>query len=594
MNKQLRIVALFALAFGMRLQAAPNEFITEIPLERGYAYSHYPFMRPIYDDCKNWYVDVWGAGVYRTANSAFLNENTTETGSIGGLFFGADSFTLASAFAPGTVIPGFPALITSLFTPSFSYNEAAAYFGMNIETVAGCDNQWHLGFRARVPFRSIKNVLDSCCSLEQPAVEDLFLLENERLACPDCAPAAGPDPIQTINNSFAIRLDLASALFQTQAGILPFERFVAYGTGAFPNSTKINGINVSDSNAVPNPIYLIYSPDAIPVGPWARTQPQVAALPCLDGAGTTAANARFCDANDYTALAGNTAAQADYWVAPQIDTNGAGALNIVAQAGTIRDRLTQLLQFHQINNLGIDALLSTTVFGFPLSFDTARRNGVGDFDTEFYARYDGCLCASNWFAEGIFGVRFPTASRNQTPGNLLLVPTGNNKHYELKLGGYLGWNTCDWFAVKVDAWYHWALKHTQQVAAPFAGATIFGIGPTVDASVSWQYFVGDVDFTFLIPCIDPLIGVNVGYQAWVKQRDHVSLDVTTALNPLGAATLLDGDLLEARTKRIAHTVKAEIFKQTCDWQLFAGWNHTFAGMNSLKNTDWYLGLEVYF
>ncbi len=254
-------------------------------------------------------------------------------------------------------------------------------------------------------------------------------------------------------------------------------------------------------------------------------------------------------------------------------------------------RLKQLLQFHSINNglSPVDFLLANGI-----TFDTARNNGIGNFDTEFYARYDGCLCDGAWFAEAIFGVRFPTDTRTSTTSQLLLSPIGNNHHYEIKVGGYLGWQPCEWFAVKADAWYYWALRHRETLSAPFVGATIANIGPGICGDVSWQYFIGDIDFTFLVPCACDYIGFDVGYQAWVKRKDHVSFDVTTAKDFFGVTQPLNPCLLESRTKRIAHTVKAEIFKQCCNWQIFAGWEHTFAGQNALNDTDWYLGLVVNF
>jgi hypothetical protein len=589
MNKRnLKILVVLNLA-GVLSSLTAREFRTPLPLERGYAFSHYPFARFDYqnckDDCKWLYVDIWGAGWHKNANFAFVNKDSTTKTSLSGLFFGAESFTVGQALVPGSVPSAFPLINALEITPAFDYNEDGAIFGAFIETRVGCEDEWGIGFRARIPFRSVKAALDSCCNLEESA-EDLFILDNERLSCTNCTPPSNP-VIQTIVDAFALRLDVASALFQQQSGITPFEPLVSYGTATA--DTTISTVNVTDANN--NPIYLIYSANgAQPVPPFSETQPEVNALPFLNGAGTNTTNARFETGVDYTALAGSPAAQRNFWVAPTILTNSGGELDVKAAADFIRSNVEQLLQFHSINN--------RTPVGFllanGLSFDTARNNGIGNIDTEIYARYDGCICNGIWFAEGIFGARYPTDTRITTTNQLLLVPTGNNHHYEVKLGGYVGIQPCEWFAVKADAWYYWALKHREIVNAPFTGSTVTNIGPGVCANVSWQYFVGDIDFTFLVPCICDYIGFDVGYQAWVKRRDHVSLNVTSAVDFFGVTQPLNPCLLESDTKRVAHTVKAEIFKQCCNWQVFAGWNHTFAGKNALNDSDWYLGLVVYF
>ena len=594
MNKRILRLGMLILAIaGTQVQAAPNMIIAPSPLYRAYAYSHYPFARPEYSDCKRWYVDVWGAAEYRTANSAFTNHDGTDTESLGALFFGAESFLIGDALG-GVTIPTFDAISFGTIFPTFDYNETLAYFGMNVEGTFGCNDEWHVGVRARVPFSSIKTGLDSCCNLESATGVGLFVLDNERLSCLDCDTPS--DPLnQNVIDAFALRLDLASALNQQQSGNPPFEPLVIYGNAGTVPVTRINGIDVTDDNA--NPIYLIYSPDGQPTPQFARTQPEVDALPLLNGAGTNVTNARFDDDTDYSALAANPAAQHNFWIAPTVNTDDNGTLDVVEEAKAIRENVRQLLELDQINRqllVAGTALSFLGTFTDPINFDTQRRSDISDLDVELYGRYDGCMCYGSWFGEGIFGVRFPTSSRNKTPNNLLLVPNGNGRHYEIKLGGLLGWNPCDWFAIKADAYYHWVLRRRQTVAASFVGSTISGIGPNTCANVSWQYFVGDVDFTFLIPCIEPLVGFNVGYQAWVKRRDRVCFGETTAVAPGGAILPIDESIQICGTKRIAHTVKAEIFKQTCDWQIFAGWNHSFAGQNSLKNSDWYLGLEVYF
>lgn len=571
-------------------------FQTPESLERGYAFNHYPFARADYEECKSeckWlYVDIWGAGLHKNANSAFGNCDSTKKYPLSDLFFGASTFLPSASFVAGTVVPA--SLVSfGAITPNFDYNEDMAIFGAFFETRLGCDEEWALGFRARVPFRSIKVALDSCCELEKNILvnRDLFLLENEWATCPTSCNTSSDPVVQQITDAYALRLDLASALNQQQAGVslAPFEPLVQYSTENGPNTT-ISTIVVTDANA--NPVYLIYSPGALPTGPFSMTLPQVQALPFLNSAGTNTSNARFETGVNYAALAANPTAQANFWIAPTTNTNAAGTLDVVASADFIRSNVEQLLQAHSVNNLALTSV--SFLLSQSINFDTARNSGIGNFDTEFYARYDGCIGNGVWFAEGIVGARYPTDTLVSSTNQLLLVPVGNNRHYEVKVGGYLGIQPCEWLAIKADAWYFWALRHQETLSAPFVGATVANIGPGICGDVSWQYFVGDIDFTFLVPCACDYIGFDVGYQAWVKSKDNISLNCTSATDFFGVTQPLNSCSLENNTDRVAHTVKAEIFKQGCNWQIFAGWDHTFAGKNALCDTDWYLGLVVNF
>lgn len=623
-RKSLKILALLsgALSSSATIMAAPHDIIVPEPLYYGYAYSHYPFARLDYEDEKCFYVDVWGAGVHRSANSAFINKDSTQKESIAGIFFGADTFTIAQAFAPGTVFPN-PLVLITQFTPTFDFNEDVAFFGANVEIPLGCDDQWHIGFRTRVPFRSNKVALDSCCDLQSiSSVTDLYqVLANEydfdQNYDGSNAQTPSPGTEGSIPGPFAYRLDLVSLLHNNANSSATSDLVMQYG--AVP--LTIGGVNVTQANG--SPIHVIERSNGTP-----PLYPQVASfslrgnadvngagigsvnglddntpaapspLPFLAANGSGLANnarARFQSTTNYTPLSTNIAQQAQLWIVPTLQGTVAGDddFAIANEAAGVVNAITR-----GIANLANDPSVVDLLLADGVTFNTQRRNGIGDFDLEFYGRYDSCgrCWWDNWFAEGIVGARFPTDTRltNTTDvGKLLLLPTGSG-HYEVKIAGYVGWNPCAWFAVKADAFYFWVIRRTENLPAPFTGATIKGIGPVVEGQVSWQYFVGDLDFTFLIPCGNSFIGFDVGYQAWVKRKDHVSLDVTTAVDFTGATQPLDASILENRTHRIAHVIKTEIFKQTSNWQIFAGWNHAFAGENALNNSDWYLGLEIYF
>lgn len=617
-KKNLKLLALLGF-IGLNADLSARVFRTPVSLGRGYAFNHYPFARADYEDCKDeckWlYVDIWGAGLHKTANEAFSNCDSLRKESLSSLFFGAESFTVSDAFAPGTVVPASPLLFLANITPRFDYNEDTAFFGANFETRVGCNDQWGIGLRARVPFRSIKLTLDSCCALED--ITDVDQLARQQNELDFDANYDGANALTTrdqVDNSFAYRMDLVSLLHLNLNTSDPSDLIMNFHNTNKPGDPITIGdvdldqashpVHVIDRANGTAPLYpevpffalrSTANVDGGNIGSVNGNADNTAAhpspLPFLAANGSGLANnarARFNAATDYTALGANLVNQSRLWLVPTLDGLSPD-LNLLQAARDVQTTINNALDQVRNGTSAVNFLLSNS-----LSFDTARRNGIGDFDTELYARYDGCLCDGAWFAEGIFGVRWPTDKQISNPGQLLLVPTGNDHHYEIKLGGYLGWQPCEWFAVKADAWYFWALRHRERLNAPFAGATVANIGPALCGDVSWQYFIGDVDFTFLIPCACDYIGFDVGYQAWVKRKDHVRFDVTSATDFFGVTQPLNPCLLERRTKRVAHTVKAEIFKQCCNWQLFAGWNHTFAGKNALNDTDWYLGLVVYF
>lgn len=620
----LSVLLSLCLLASQMAQAISSPFRVPTPLEYGYAYSHFPFMRPVYDDaCKSWFVDVWGAGQARYADKAFLNKNTTEKQSLAALFFGSPSFTLAQAFPGiGAVLP---LAAVAQITPQFDYRENTAWFGANFEYAGlGCNGEWAVGLRARLPFREVKAELDSCCQLSQ-TIGDFVLAQNE-LVCDEACHS------QFINSAFAYRLDFLANLPLAANSSAKFVNFADPTTNPAGDIT-MGGVDVTNANAAIPPVNVISVPvGSVPTAPFtlrgnagaptnctgavgqsaacstlglthvdSTAGPANGALSCLLATGVLAAGDRaiFCTGVNYTPLSptgANAANEMTLWVVPTAQTQQIGTNNvfdIVPPARTIQSRVNAALS----NGFAsIADFMNTNSLG---NFSTQHRTGIGNVNLELYGNYDWCTCWGQAFLQGIVGATFPTDRRitSSQVQNLLTIATGNRRHFEVKVGGIAGWQPVEWFALKLDAYYNWALRRKEQVAAPIKGATVVNIGTPIAAKVSWQYFVGDADFTFTVPCVCPQLGFNVGYQAWVKRQDKVSLDVTSLTTTIGGQTFtntLDATVLEANTKRISHVVKGEIFHQACSWQLFAGFNHAFAGKNSPNNSDWYLGFYLNF
>jgi len=607
MNKKnlLFLVLLGASGFS---QLEARQWFQPSPLSYGYAYSHYPFLPPVDEnECNKCYwldmVNPWMAAEFRHANRAFLNKDGTRTNSLAGLLFDQESFTLANLVAPGASTAAFPLASLVNITPNFDYTEHVAWFGLNVEKRFGCEEQWHVGLRLRIPFRDVKTELDSCCDLES-GLGDLYRTQPE-VVCTDDGTAG------FIPSAFAYRLDFLTKLglvnyaeapnqnvfianvdVTNQGGQTPPVNVKRVAVGSIP-STPFSLRKGDTGGATPAcaPGFDSTTVDGNAAGAEQKLVGDGFFLSANGTSGFAADNrAVFNSAFNYSTggLAANSATQATLWVLPTIDGDGAAA-TLTDGAIEIQNAFTALLAGSNLSALNF---LSTTS---AINFNTQRTSGPGDFLTEMYVHRDFCGCWGEWFAEGIFGATFPTGKRNRFPNLTLLQPLGNNRHFEVKIGGFLGWKPFDWMAIKFDGFYNWALRRNERVAASFVGATVRNIGPAIDAKVSWQYFVGDVDITFMVPCVCPELGVNVGYQPYVKRSDKVSFgDVTTAANIFGTTATLDATVLETRTKQVAHTIKGEIFYQACAWQLFGGFNHAVAGKNAPKQSAWYLGADVYF
>ena len=614
MNKRFVVFSALSAALAWS-QVAAREWRIPSPLSYGYAYSHFPFLPPIDEnECNQcwWfdYINPWMAGEFRHANNAFTNSDSTKKELLPGIFFGQDTFTIANIVSPGSVSNLVPLASVIQITPNFDYTENVAWFGLNVEKHFGCECQWHVGVRLRIPYRDIKTQLDSCCTLES-SIDTLFVSNVNELVCNDDTVTNPAQQKSLIQNSFAYRLDFLSELPIAVNGTT---KFVNYNDPATSGKITMAGIDVTTFNG--GPVQVVSVPvGQSPKSPFALrlTDPtsetpdcpidvtgffasSVAGLPTLnaDGSGVpTGGRAVFSMVPGfYVPLSTDVAEQQTLWVVPTAASstpNNPATFDIVQPARAIQSAFNAIVNAAEFSV--IEFLATVT----EINFQTQRTSGPGDFLAELYVHRDLCSCWGDWFAEGIIGASFPTAHRDNYPNLLLLVPRGNNGHYEVKIGGFLGWQPCDWLAVKFDGFYNWALSRNETVAASFMGATVKNIGPAIKAKVSWDYFVGDLDLTFLIPCICPELGVNIGYQPYVKRQDEINfVNVTTATDLLGNVEPLDASVLEMRTKQVAHTIKGELFYQACSWQIWGGFNHAVAGKNAPVQSAWYIGADIYF
>ncbi len=571
MTKRLMIGALIgASVFG---EIGARDIRNELPLWWG-PY-HWMTIPKDTDDC--WNVDTWGAGYYRSAKDMFRNNETTKTENLDAAFFNQEDFVGANAFPAGEVAPLNPFLQFSVMSPRVSYSERGAFFGITVDRVFGCDCNWHIGLRATMPYRDIETDLDSCCDdFESGSLAQVRKIENEQVTNIEGGTT-------TINAAFAYRMDFLASLFQTSnAPAQPLINF--FNTSV--DSITISNINVSNSNN--SPVNLIdRSNGTVPPPPFTLRQPNVNALPFLAANGAPIGNnlrAQFQSGTNYTPFKGSPANLAQWWLVPTGNNiSGPNTFGIVAPARAISNNIENFILSFQNNS----AIAFFQQEGF--DFNTQRTIGVGDLNIELYCHRYWC----DFFGELLLGVRAPTGKKINNPKLIFKQPTGNNGHWEPYIGFIAGWEGLDWLHIKADGRYYYAVSGQEKIAATFKGATVKGLGPTVDADISWQWFIGDIDFTFYPRC-NPMLGLDLGYQVYIKGKDKVNFTFGQIIDLLGNPATLDSKVAEKRTNIVAHRIRAEIFHQAANAEIFGGWMHTFAGKNAMKDTDLYLGLMIYF
>jgi hypothetical protein len=568
-------------------------------------YYHYPLPRPKEDETC-WNYDVWGGGYARFADKAFRNKDGRGREPLDAIFFGKADFTASEIFAPGTAFVLNPFLSFATLSPRFNYNEKGAYFGFTLDRGFGCDDEWHVGLRARLPVRSIEVENDNN-DIQVDQLEDVFRTNREFIFAPDAVDSAhAPETTQVIEDSFAIRFDFLSSLPLTNNA--PQEPLVNFGV-----PLRINQINVGDQLPIPGnpnkaPVHVIKNAAGnVPDLPFSRINQNVSGLlpagdpgflavnqlPFLngDGSGLTSDGnrARFNETTSYAALKANKVAQRQLWVVGTDETQplapaigDANETDMMNNARSIQTAIQSILK-------GIETDVIDFFDDKGISFASQNIQGAGDLDLDLYVARQFC----KWNGQAALGMRFPTGGRITNPGKLLAQPLGNNGHYELRGALFAGWEPTYWVALSADVSYNWVLKRTENVAAAFKGATVKNIGPSVKADVSWQYFVGNFDVTFLHPCNNQL-GFDVGYEPYVKRADKVHFLTSTAEDLLGNVQPLDDSVLENRTSVVAHKIRAEIFHQWDYFEIFAGWAQVVAGKNAPHDTDWHLGAVVYF
>ncbi len=604
MKRCITIAALLSVLSSGVVQAT-FEFRSPLSVRRGVM--HWPLV-PSYnswwydmmpDDAKNskWNIHTWSAAYYRCADKVFFNpcdnKNTRKTAPLSTLWFGKDSFRAEETLAGGMIgqdevdlekLSETNILFASArITPRFDYNEQGAFFGVHVDRRFGCEEKWHAGFKASVPFKVIEIEQNSNCKLEE-TLEDLVKFRLINITADGI-----PNQIE-----YAARFDFLNTIsFRSQGLFLPFVRYNLDGTidVAVPSITGTASNTDTDANDDTIPTAYVTKNDTgqFPLAPFRKTPAQAASQLAADGSGADGGTFFFNRNVAYaTNLRNDREAQGKLFLIPRTDDGATIPANTLA--------IQELLQFILNDNFIFQEPVSEyfRTKGIDLAAHE-RIAAIGDIETEVYCGYGH---RTDWFVDGIFGLRFPTGKKNKDPKRLFFQSTGHNRHFEVKLGVEGGWMPLDWFSFKIDASFHHAFRRTEKRATLFKGATVRHIGETIDTRVSWSYFIVHGDLNFFHPH-NPDLGCVVGYELFAKRNDNVSFKdcetTTTVTDLLGRTNQeLDAKAYEKRTNSMSHKVRFETFNRWNFFEVFAGGSHIFAGRNVMKETEGHVGFAVYF
>lgn len=573
--------------------------------------AHYPLAK-MHPDAM-WNVDLWGAGYCRSASKAFMpcdeccpgrgDKPTSHTEDLSALFFGKEEFRAEEAFCGGilTVPTGVPALSFARLTPQFEYSEKGVFLGVHVQREV-YDSDWHFGGRLSLPIKVIDVKQRRSCGTEvdgggsgEEGLGDVIVRRQEFTD----SDVLGDSNV--LNNVSAYRLDFLSTLF------LNGNPLVVYGDTI--NDTTIAGFDITNYNQTLWPgladamAYGLRASDgkitsAIdvastdPVNNLARnmgspeSDPNVVLL-AADGSGGVDGNRLEFQAApiDYSSgLALNRTAQSQIFIVPNSTGNG----SLITDANAMQNAID-----YAINQLTANGTTSATTFFREHGIDlckSQRVSGAGDLYAEWYTGVQ----KPEWFLDGLVGLQLPTGNRNRNVKRVYYQPTGNNGHVELRGGFEGGWQPMHRFSLRAFAAVAHVFDAIEMKAPAFAGATIrnLPVGNQVAAHVSWDYFLGNIDFSFYPDCAN--CGLSIGYEGYAKRHDKVCFCKSRSTDFFGQECDLDPCILEKDTNTVTHKIRGEFFHRIDCCEYFIGASQVLAGRFAMKESEFHAGVVVYF
>lgn len=621
MKKTLKSIVLLSALCGGALHAT-FQFRSPLSLEdRGYMHwalapadqAWWYDQMPSEKTRTDWNMHFWGAGYIRTGCKAFATCNpcddkvTRDTTSLGQLFFGKAVFRGEDAFTNGTFLGTElievnavnPFLAFARITPDFDYTETGAHIGVDFAKCLGADDRFHVGGRVYIPYKIIEIEQDTSIQFEE-TLDDVLAT---RIVQYD----EGADPEQI---EYAMRFDFLSTLsfdsVTTPSEIVTAVPVVRYSNDPVNGSVTVAGFNISGTDSEMEGLagYMTVSKDgAIPTPPFRRDDTQIAGSLGADGQGIEGETYFMNMSVDYANnLAKDRAAQGTLFLVPRaisaVDSTGTPPDNDTGQLTEPAEKLLDNIRAIIDGDLLISEPASAFFLdnGINLLAHECIR-GVGDLATEVYG---GIGHYDDWFVDGIFGVQFPTGKQAENAKRIYYQPTGNNGHLVVSLGLDAGWKPRPWFAFEIRPYFYHACKRSENRAAPFAGATVLNIGPSIDVDVSWNYFVLRTDFSIFHPH-NPDLGFMFGYELFTKGNDKVSLGSCIPCNNPTTTDLLgrpdqpiDVSLFEHNTNTLTNKLRGQIFYRCNYFEIFGGGTQIVSGRHAMKESEGHLGLVIYF
>lgn len=539
------------------------------------------------ENCKGYRIGA--VGYHRSADRAFTNKLGTETTNHASLYFGTEDFLAEEAFSSRTVlVPTNPWLNLVTMTPRVTYQEHGVVW--NFEYAYRADSCSPIyGIRARLPFRTISINRFKHCDQQGSELGTGNFDTLVRYKLEEFADVGGT--LRTIV-TFAYRLDLLSNLIYngiTPGSTVPLVKYQAPITMAGSATGRQGAGNAV--NPFRYPLSIIKRSDSsAPIGSFGQFENDnyipIDMRPTeLNAAGTNLqSNSRgfFLGTTDYSPLGANASTQSMLWVVPGIERQ-ASSINLSPEADVLRSTVNDLLQ--SFNTSAEDFFIEQG-----LCFADYQRTGLGDLDVEYY--YGDQLLPAIW-SELLIGLRFPTAKKLTTPQELFAQPCGNNGHFEIRLGGTVWYNLYKCLQLKGHADYNIVCSRTETINAPFKGAAIKNIGPTIDATISWNYFSGYLNAIIMHPS-SPSCGFSLGYELYKKCKDKIELTQRELKDLLGTTRELDATIAEQHTSAATHKIVTEFFWQHTIFDFCAGWTHACAGKNAPKESDLYVRMALSF
>lgn len=626
----LKVITLLGVLGSVQALATTGEIRT--PLAR-FPYRHQ--LVPVDDGL--WSFNTFAGCYERCADRAFANCNSTTKVPLATLFFGKDSFTGQEVFAGGTLanIASAPAFLKFVnMHPRFSYSEKGVNFAVETEK-RWDDSKWRVGGQLSVPFKCIdveRNVCSATMTDMAASFTGAVCRKSETLW-------KTVNSLLSVNEPQAIvpayRLDLLSSLCRADGAPM-----VEYGIQAAKGSVRIAGIETAgteQAGEVPVAVlrnvsgvcpsaYQYATPTAGYVANVGTGRPAVSGTDDLitnhwvtDTGTITAPQAdsrgAFITSEDYTSLGLNQAQQSQLYIVPVYKSDWTNVLSdqdadtkFTDEAVIIMNAIEAALDDLETNG---EIQAEQWFYDQGVKFCQDHRTvGLGDMDLDLYLAYD---FTKDFWGKLVAGVVFPTGKKICDPLLLLAQPTGNNGHFEIKLGADFGWKACKWLAFDLDASYNFVLEANEWRGAPFKGATVKNIGPKIQAKTKWGYFTGHFDVTVFHP-ENQNLGFSLGYEAYVKQCDKIKFcgtcpttgtTATTAVQfPIagccGSCAIqnltpaeLDSCILAKDTKRVSNKIRGEVFHRWSYCELFAGASSVFAGKNIMKENECHVGVGIY-